>query len=240
MKQVALAAAALIVGLMLGGLQPRSEVRDLQEQLAAAEPVPGNGQLGRDLAEFFGRAGGTAAPRPCLPTQEAIARPVQIAEANPEAVELVEEIEDEIDLQREELETELDSLKAPSDAELELARTALDLRRAQSRAALVQDTDASDDQLAEIDEAYGAMNDVLVELSGELVDMIAEGQTPSRRDAMEFTADALDAMLAAEQTVEGVLDDDQRAEIGEESVNPFNYIDPAIVDSLRALDQLAR
>ncbi|MCP4868437.1 MAG: hypothetical protein GY898_06940 [Proteobacteria bacterium] len=237
MKQVAFAAAALIVGLMLGGLQPRAQVRDLEQQLAEAERPASNAGLGEDLAEFFGRAGGNA-PRPCLPTDEAIRWPEASAEANPEAVELVDEINAEIDSQRDELESGLENLGVPADAELELARTALDLRRAQSRAALVQDTDADDDQLAEIDAAYSQMNDVLVDLSSELVDMLAEGRTPSRRDAMEFTADALDAMLIAEQSVEGVFDEDQRGELGEESLNPFNYIDPAIVDTLRDLDQL--
>jgi len=236
MKQIALAAAALVVGLMLGGLQPRAEVRDLREELTEAQRAPANARLGNDLADFFGRAAKPGGGRPCLPTEEALARPDQIAAAHPEAVEYADEIQDEIDLTRDELEQELQDLEAPSDTELELARTALELRRAQSRAALVQDTDASDVQLEDIDEAYGAMNEVLVDLSTELVDLIAEGRTPSRRDAMEFTADALDAMLLAERSVEDLLDDEQRAELQEEALNPFNYIDPAIVDSLRALD----
>ena len=64
MKHVAIAAVALLVGFLIGGLAPRAEVRDLELQLATAEA--GNcdqGQVGRDLALLLGQ-GGDARPAP--------------------------------------------------------------------------------------------------------------------------------------------------------------------------------
>ena len=130
---------------------------------------------------------------------------------------------------------ELEDIEAPAPEDLEIARTALDLRRAQSRAAVVEDTDATNDQLEDLDEAYGEMNDTLIGLSEELVDMLAAGSEPSRRDAMEFAAEALDAMLLAEERVEGVFDAEQLGALEEDALNPFNYVDPAIVDTLEGL-----
>ncbi len=238
MKQVAIAAVALIAGLVLGGLQPRAEVRELREELTEARneapAIVPPGQLGNDLATFFSPAPCPPAGRAPTPREEADA----IEAANPEAAALAAEIDAEADAVRDELEAELEDMEAPSDEEIELAKTALDLRRAQSRAALVEDTRPDDEQLEAVDAAYAEMNDVLVELSDELVGMLADGELPTRRDAMEFTADALDAMLAAEETVEGLFDPDQLDGVDPETMNPFNYIDPAIVDGLRELDRL--
>ncbi len=231
MKHVAIAAITLVLGLVLGGLPPRAELRRTQQELEEAQAADCSGQVGRDLALLLGQ--GAAAPR--TPQEEAIDRPAEIAAEHPEAVEVAEQIDAEMEAAEAEVATGLEELAA-SGEELELARTALDLRRAQSRAALVEDADPSDEQLEAIDQAWTDMNEVLVDLSDELVGMLAEGQEPTRRDAMGFAADALDAMLVAEQSIEGLLDADQLGDLEEDALNPFNYIDPGIIDALEGLD----
>lgn len=234
MKYVAVAAVALLVGFLLGGLQPRAEVRSLEDQLSTAEQGEcDQGQVGRDLALLLGQ-GGEHGARPS-PGQEALDRPDRIRELDPETARLADEQNEASREAEEELIEELSEMEAPGPEELEIARTALDLRRAQSRAAVVEDTDATNDQLDDLDTAFAEMNETLIGLSEELVDMLADGQEPSRRNAMEFAAEALDAMLVAEQQVEGVFDAEQLAALEEDALNPFNYVDPAIVDTLEGL-----
>ena len=233
MKYVAIAALTLVLGLVLGGLPPRAELRSTQQELEEAQAADGSGQVGGDLALRLGQ--GAAAPAPRSPQEEALDRPAEIAAEHPEAVELAEEIDAEMEAAGDEVATGLEELAA-SGEELEIARTALDLRRAQSRAALVEDADPSDEQLEAIDQAWADMNEVLVDLSDELVGMLADGHEPTRRDGMEFAADALDAMLVAEQSIEGLLDAEQLGELEEDALNPFNYIDPGIIDALEGLD----
>ncbi len=236
MKHVAIAAVALLVGFLIGGLAPRAEVRDLELQLATAEA--GNcdqGQVGRDLALLLGQGGDARPAPPSSPRAEALERPERIREENPEAARLADDLNEEARAAEDEVMDELADIEAPAPEDLEIARTALDLRRAQSRAAVVEDTDATNDQLEDLDEAYGEMNDTLIGLSEELVDMLAAGSEPSRRDAMEFAAEALDAMLLAEERVEGVFDAEQLGALEEDALNPFNYVDPAIVDTLEGL-----
>jgi hypothetical protein len=232
MKLVAVAAVTLVLGLILGGLPPRAELRRVEKQLAEAVAQDCGGQVGRDLALLLGQGGGLDRP---TPQEEALARPAEIAEAHPGAEQEVARFDAEIEAAEQEVASDLEEFAA-SGEELELARTALDLRRAQSRAALVEDTDPSDEQLDAIDQAYGDMNEVLVGLSAELAEMLATGDTPGRKDAMTFAADALDAMLAAEQSVEGLLEAEQLDGLDEDVLNPFNYIDPQVLDSLEGLD----
>ena len=81
MKQVAIAAIALVVGLVLGGLKPKAELREVQTEQAqlCAAPCP-ESTVGRDLAQFFGGAR-TMAPRDESPREQAD----RLAEENPEA-----------------------------------------------------------------------------------------------------------------------------------------------------------
>lgn len=232
MKTVAIAAVTLVLGLVLGGLPPRAELRKVEQQLEQARAQDCSGQVGRDLALLLGQGAGARAP---TPQEQALDRPAEIAAEHPEAVELAAEIDAEFEVAEFEVATGLEELAA-SGEELEIARAALDLRRAQSRAALVEDADPSDEQLDAIDQAYSDMNEVLVDLSDELVDMLASGQEPNRRDGMEFAADALDAMIVAERSVEGLLDAEQLDGMDPDVLNPFNYIDPGIIDALEGLD----
>jgi len=233
MKYVAVAAVALILGIVLGGLGPRAELREAQQaskELAAA-PCPEGPSVGADLAQFFGGAR-TMSPPPESPQQ----RVDRLQAANPEAAELAEEIE----AAEAEAEAEVaDAIRAAvqNEEELEIARAALELRAAQARAALVEQADPDRDQQQAIDEAYGEMNDSLMDLAGELGDLVAEGREPTRREAMTFAADALDAMLAAEQQVEGALQADQLADLDDGAINPFSHVDPALMDVLIELGQ---
>jgi hypothetical protein len=242
MKYVAVTAVAIVVGVLLGGFGPRAEVRDLQERIREIEATPCTNQLGRDLALLMGQRGGRSGSQP-LPFDD---EPMpggggrsaeEIAADNPEAAEIAREI-DEASAEAEDEIREAVREGLSDEEELEALRTALELRRALARAALGEQVDPDDGQWEAIDGAVEQMNDTLIGLGEELTGMLAAGDEPTRRDALEFTADALDALLDAEDQMRGALNDEQLADLDDEALDPFSYIDPELIDVLMELSEL--
>ena len=233
MNQIVLAALSLLVGLVLGGLGPRSEVRHLQKQLEEQPDGPCVSTVGADLAALMGgRNRGQQAPqRSPLGDRE----PAELAEMNPEAAELVESMSDEQERMEEGVREELSS--GIGEEEQELARTALELRRAQARAALVEDARPDETQMEAIDTAVKDMNDSLLELADEMAEILESGEEPTRRDAMAFAADALDTMLVAEDEMRSALDADQIEQLDEGALDPFSYVGPEIIDVLGGMGE---
>ncbi len=242
MKHVAIAAIALVLGLILGGLGPRADMRKLEKKYAAMDDGPCKSTLGSDLATLMG--GGFAKDLPDRrpgrndrpPRNPHGDRdPAVIAAEDPEAVELLNSMDAENARDAEELSEDLaDGIDAD---QLKLARTALELRRAQARASLIEEAEPGETQLENIDNAVQGMNDTLHGLASELTEMINAGETPTRRDAMEFAAEALDAMLVAEDSMRGALDADQLDLLEDGALDPFSYVDPSLVDVLEKLGQ---
>ena len=135
-------------------------------------------------------------------------------------------------------EAEAELRGAANDDELMRAlQAAVELRRNQARAALVEDADPSDAQLDDIDEAVADMNESLQGLAQDLVDMLEEGSTPGRRDAMVFAAEALDTMIDAEDRIWDSLDVEQRDAVDEASIDPFSYVDQSLLSVLAELGE---
>lgn len=229
MRLFVIAALSLIGGIVIGGLGPRQELRALRAQMAELEEKDcPNETISKDLAALFGAAGGARSPER--------AEADRLAAENPEVAEQL----DEMDAARDEARAEMgDALRenAANADELKAARTALELRRAQARAALVEDAAPSEAQLDDIDAAVTEMNAGLNQLASELVEMMARGEEPSRRDAMAFAADALDTLIIAEDRIAATLDDDQLESVDDQAIDPFSYVDPALVDVLAGLGQ---
>ncbi len=236
MKQIAIAAVALIAGFVLGGLGPRAELRVAEGALTdAVRSAPSS--VGFDLARLLRDSAASSSPCPpsvtADPRDAAIQEAAELEEENPELVDALEDMDAEHERARTEVANKLGGV--PVD-ELNAARTALDLRRAQTRASLVEQLEPSITQLESIDGAYDSMNEVLVGLSEEIVALVNEGQVPERRDTMAFAADALDAMLTSEDAARGLLDQDQLADMEDDLLDPFKWVDPEILDSLMFIE----
>lgn len=222
---------ALVIGIGVGGLGPRAQVRDLEAQLAEKEECTGSA-MGSEIANVFrGR-----------PWEEGDARPRVVERSEPEvpADEEAPEDEEEGGLRIQfgsDGDEDAPMSKEEIDESLDLAREAMELRYAQAREALVQDADPSEEQLAAIDEAIDAMNQDLVGLAQDLKTTLESQEEPGRRETMEFAADTLDVLLAAEDRLRGSLSDDQVASLQEESLDPMSYVDPSIVDILGELNR---
>ena len=131
-----------------------------------------------------------------------------------------------------------DDAEAPDPAKsLALAKEAMELRRVQARAALVEEVEPEENQLQAFDGAMSTMNAALLEIADDFVATVGEGEEPSRREIMGFAADTLDVLITADDAVHGVLDADQVAAASESSLDPFSYVDPQILDILSEVVQ---
>jgi hypothetical protein len=233
---VVVAVIALVVGIAVGGLGPRAEVRALRAQLDEAGDCAG-GAVGSEIANVFrGRPweeGEGTSGRRVIPANDGAHPPdagppldsdTPKGEPDPEGFRVNWSSGDGEDQ------------PANPEEAMKLAREAMELRYAQARAALLEDAKPSDDQLATIDGAMERMNDQLVGLARDLVDQVKDGGEPSRRDTMLFAAETLDVLLTAEGDLRGALTEEQLGAMQDESLDPLSYVDPAIVDLLAELN----
>ncbi len=225
MKQVLAAAIALVVGLVLGGLGPRAQVRalgDRVEELEARDCSGGGGGLGAGLASMFG-------DRPLMPT----APPPTFDEPAGDLEPTADAPEDGVRIQIGDAPVPVDAPEVPT---VEMMKDALDLRRVQAQQALFEQADPSDEQLEEFDASIEEMNASLQALAEELVHRVESGAPIERRDSMVFAADALDIMIGAEDAIYETFDEDQLAGVDDAAVDPFSYVDGDILETLSSLD----
>jgi hypothetical protein len=220
-RQIVIAAVALVLGVVLGGLAPRSQVRSLEKQLEEAEDCKGSG-MGTEIATMLG-AGRLSQPEP---------EPEPEPEPQDDAADT-----DEPDRNGIQIRVNDDDDVTPEQG-MAAMREALELRRTQARAALIEDAEPSDQQLDDFDAAVDKMNDELLDLAKDFVAEFEEGGEPTRRDAMAFAADALDVLVTAEDSFAASLDDDQLEALPEEALDPLSHLDPELLDLLAQLDQM--
>lgn len=203
----ALAAAALLLGLILGGLGPRAELRAVRTAAPAAS-APRN--AGAQVARLFqGRPVSASAGRDPVPSPRDDTDPGAAPSGD------------------------TDPPRPMSPENLDTLRSAMAIRLAGARAALAEDADPSEDQQAEIDSLFGAMNEDLRKIA---TDLAALDREPTRRDMERFAADTLDILITTEERFDEILTPEQRAALADESRDPLSYVDPSIVDILKDAD----
>lgn len=222
------AVVALVIGLVVGGLGPRGELRRVEKKLAELEERPCQGRTGAEIAKIFqGRPweeGNVKVPEP-----PPVPAPVDDAEE-------ADEPEDDGGFRIEFNTDGSDSEPQDVGEAMKLAREALDLRHEQAMAALREDARPTPEQEEQLGRVLDQMNDDLIGLAEELRDQMELGE-PSRRDAMLYAAETLDVFLTAEDDLRGVFDDDQIAALQEESLDPMSYVDPGLIDVLESLNR---
>ncbi len=240
MKELLIGSTTLLVGLAIGGLWPLSQVRDLEQQLANAETPECRSRPGADLA-------GMLHGRPLQPddpeswerevgdapvTEPVDQAPVDVPEGNDEPTpDAAQDTGDPIE------ESEEGDEGLSPDEQMDAMRTAMEIRRKAARNALIDEAGLDDDQLEQFDGVVDHMNDQLEDVSRTFMDRLDEtGMEPSRRDMMVFAADTLDVLLEADDGFGDSMDAEQMQAASEEAVDPLQYIDPALVDLLKELD----
>lgn len=222
-KHFVLAAVTLVVGLVIGGLGPRAEVRSLRAQLEEIGDAP-RGRVGsRDIASIFrGRPweGAAADPAPS-PGSDTEREPRADRQDPPDATPGEAGAEPVVD--------------GSFDENADRMKEAMELRRTQAIAALREQAEASDAQMAAVDAIVSDMNADLHALAEDFVATASEGE-PSRRDLMVFASDTLEVFIGTEDALYEALPEDQREQVSEEALDPMSYVDGGIVDVLSGLD----
>jgi hypothetical protein len=227
-KHLLLAAVALVFGLVIGGLGPRSEVRALQARVDELEAAPRRG--GAQVTSLFrGRmweneASGSPAPEPSAdvvaPSPEPAAEP---SDAEPPS------------------QVPSSPPSGPGDAPplddhaAEQIKEGLQIRRAQAIAALREQAGATEDQMADVDEIVDQMNADLAAVAETWVAATGEGDL-SRRDMMLLASETLDVLIDTEDALYGTFSSEQRASLSEEILDPTAYVDGSVVDRFAELE----
>jgi len=224
-RQLLLIGIAVAVGLVLGGLGPRSEVRALREQIAERGDEVCDRQVGREIASVF-------RGRPWEPSDGADPQVAPPAPDPPETEQNQSGLQVTVD-DRPVGEDE----EGPDPETIGAMRDAMELRRTQAEAALREQAGATDEQMATVDEIADSMNDELHSLASELVETVqASGGEASRHELMVFAADTLDVLLDAEEQMYQAFDAAQRAAVDEEATDPLSFVDGRVVEILAELD----
>ncbi len=225
LTHIVVGAGALLLGLLLGGMGPRAQVRALEAKLAESRRCDEG--IADDLAAMFG--GRPWSPKARRRVSTPVSAPVVAEPDEPRVPDAgspgtpAPEDGDNTTVDREEV--------------LALARDTLELRYTQAREALIQRADPTPEQLEAIDAAIQRMNDDLFALAETFLEEAKRDGQPSRRDTMEFAADTLDVLLKAEDALRDQLDEEQLAALDEESLDPTAYIEPAFIDLLGNADR---
>jgi len=238
-RALLLGAVGLVVGLVLGGVGPRAEVRRLQDRVfelerEAARSGPG---LSREIANILTnprgmgaeplRAEGGREPDPF--TEDGG------GEGGTPDVRMGPDKRDD-----EPLEDGVPGGEPPMTftEELDHARELLTVRSAQAKAALYEDIRPSGEQEARIDAVLADMNDQLFDVTRDFLDRTRGGEVAPRRDMMALGADVLDILTTAESSVLDQMTPSQRAAVREEATDPTSFVDPGLLDLVAEYDDL--
>jgi hypothetical protein len=228
MKIILAIALSLVAGVLVGTMSQRPELRRAEQRIAELEDRDCSRRgIGRGLAAaLHGQPRAMVEPDQ-VPEQEDHAQDEDAA-----AEEDAEEITFDFDFGEDGEEFDEEDLAE----QLDLLVTAQDLRRAQARAALVEQADPTDTELIAFDDAITRMNTDLKGLTDELLEQVNTDEDITRHDMMTYAADVLDIMIEADEAIVASLDEDVVQDIEDEAIDPFSHIDPEIISMLGGLD----
>jgi hypothetical protein len=222
---------ALVIGIVLGAWQPRGELLEARKQMddLRAKAKSGNRSGGSALAgiQQILRAKPPAQPGQ-TPEPTSAAAGSQAADNAPDGTSQTPDIPTDT---------------PPPTAEdirqqVGVMQATLDARRAQAMAALTEQGELTEDQQAEVSNAMAEMNSQLKAEVERFVAAANAGEDLDRRDAMEFTANSLDVVLAADDKMREILPAEVYDAVDSEAVDPFSYLSGDAVESLSKLEAL--
>lgn len=231
MKSFVPAVIALVIGIVLGSWQPRGELlqarQEMDELRAKAKSSDCRGGRAidgiRDIlharAPDVGPAADAEAKRPGFHFEAGDKPDAPTAETAPS--------EDAPPATPEEVREQVAAMKA-----------ALDARRSQAMAALEEQADLSDEQSTAVESTMAEMNAQLKAEVDALVATANDGDIIERRDLMEFAANSLDTVIAADDKLRDIIPADVYDTLDAETIDPFSYLSGDAVDSLSKLQAL--
>jgi hypothetical protein len=225
------AVIALVLGIVLGAWQPRGELLEMRTELDAMKTAGGKpcrASAADSLRDLLRAPGGAvddsrrvrnAAPAGA-PTDEGVATggaTVEGGELDPNAPSVPV--------------SDADAFEQGQEA----MSAALDARRAQALAALTEQADLEEEDVAAVNAAMKQMNDELgAQIDAMVTSAVSDGEL-DRRDMMEFGAEALDVVLAADDRMRDIIPPEVYAQIDASAVDPLSYISGETLDTVARL-----
>lgn len=224
-------AIGIVIGFVLGGIAPRREVVDREEEIARLE---------RALAESDGPRGGWRSPVPGL---DRILREPERGRTLPGAASA--ELEERAAPAERGEERELAQLgdggvpregwrerweEGAPDERMEAFQRAVSIqrvRRVQSRAALAEQAGLDDEELATLDTALGEMNAELHGHGEELLVLALGDEAPAPRDLLGITHDVTGVLHRAQLRLEALVGPERMESVDPSALEIWNFIDLA-------------
>jgi hypothetical protein len=228
MKTVLVGALTLLLGLFLGGLAPRAELRRARQELAEAREAAASG--GGGLLPALG-LGGLAAARERA--QADARRRVPRFTPQPEKAEAAEPAPAAEPEARSGAATD-DGERGPRRGRLfggdgegfAAAKAAADLRAAQFREAFIAEARLSPERQTALDGTIKTMNDEFARAASEIADtMAARGKAVTPRDMADVGVRLLDIYRRADDSMKAGLDDTARAALDRTRFDALTQID---------------
>jgi hypothetical protein len=218
MRVTIAAVLALLVGIVVGGYQARSELAkvtsEYDQQECETSPVPAAlvaGMLGARAARNQDKSeaskGGVDAMK---------VKPVVTPSSGPG-------MSPSVDFE----------INAEDAAGIDALADIMTIRTEQSREVLVEYADPTESQLEEFDAVVDEMNDALTQLAVDLGNQARSGNA-TRSSALVLTSDALNIIIDADNQIYSVFDADQLAGIEDAAIDPFSYLDASVLDAFTA------
>jgi hypothetical protein len=227
-KQLGWILLGLVVGFLIGGVQPRAELAVERDQSA---------RLQDDLVKAQSKAarcsGGGAA---LLPGIGAL-----LPDRPPPAPDRSPSVDDDDDGGHEPdgadgadvIVVGDEGGDGPAfedqDAAFDAAVEAQQIRAEQSRAALAEQADLDDGELEEVDQIVGEMNDRLSEYADELLVLAESGEDPSPRELLGLTHDVTGILYDSQSALEDTVGSDRMPDVDPEASAVWNYLDLGIM-----------
>lgn len=226
MKSFGAIVVALVVGIVVGAWQPRGEVLALRERLDDAEARAAKECRSGGLREIQGLLGAAGAGEddaaPGSGNRRVVRRTGDEGDDDGAAIQI----------QAGDGPRSGPPSPAEIAAQLDTLKAGLDARRAHALEALAEQAKLDEAQRGEIEGILAHMNESLrQEVDGFVDDALAHGEV-ERRDVMEFGANALDVVIAADDALRSTLDEEQYAALDEELTDPLAYVSGDTVSSL--------
>lgn len=224
MKPFFPAVIALVVGIVLGAFQPRGELLALRGELDALRAKGGKPCAGDAAADI--RSILRAAPQEMgrrSNTDEDATEPTEGAEVPADGAPDVAPAAGDA--------------PAESPAQVQEALVAaMDARRAQALQALTEQGDLSDDEVDSVNAAMDQMNrEIKAEVDTFVEEALKNGEI-DRRDILDFGAEALDIVIAADDRMRAALPEDVYVGVDDAAVDPFSYVSGDALTSLTRLE----
>jgi hypothetical protein len=218
MKPLVFAAVGIVLGFVLGGISPRMDLAVLQDRLTAVEAELALAQQQRPTGR-----------RPSLPVpgmSEMLSPPPEATRSREEPEDF-EEPEPPDAVVVEDTGTREDLAPTPRDIaeEFDLAVDAQRMRAAQSRAALQEQADLSDEEMVEFDNIIHDMNAALAEYGDALMDIALSGEEPEAEEMLGLTHEVTGILYDTQTAVNDLVGGEGMASADPAARQVWNHVD---------------